>query len=373
MNRYCEGALDYLRCAYEPEDALFSFSSRLQGSEIVNDFRTAETLRYTINTFLGLREAERWGGPIDWLGDVTSGVRVFVERHEAALSTPADIGLLLALLAGTDPAHPAVDRCLARVHDALHDKVVRRLNMQDAAWMLWGCCATHDRPHAEHLAHQLFDLMLAHFVHRTSGLPRHNLQRYRANIVSFGSVAYFLRAMYEYTQRFGDQRARALFLSGVRTALAIQGPQGEWPWMVNVRTGRVIELHPVFTVHQDSMAMLFLLPARDLGVLGVERAIARSLSWNLGSNELGLPMVRHEPCFWIYRAIERDERQPRVRRYLRALRSAYGQRSLPPRRVRVNRECRSYHLGWVLFTWSQHADLPLLDAPRLGPAPVSVS
>jgi hypothetical protein len=41
---------------------------------------------------------------------------------------------------------------------------------------------------------------------------------------------------------------------------------------------------------------------------------------------------------------------PRARRYVRWLRG--DEDTKPPTRLHVNRECRSYHLGWLLYAWA---------------------
>ena len=64
--------------------------------------------------------------------------------------------------------------------------------------------------------------------------------------------------------------------------------------------------------------MLFLLPALDAGVQGVAAAVGRSLDWCFGANESGIDFYRYDP-FFAYRSIERADRSPRVRRYLRSL------------------------------------------------------
>jgi hypothetical protein len=110
-------------------------------------------------------------------------------------------------------------------------------------------------------------------------------------------------------------------------------------------------------VHQDSMAMLFLHPALDRGVPGANEAITRSLAWVFGENELGRPMFVEEP-FFAYRSIERAERAQRVRRYARSVWHRLSPHPATPnaRRVRLNDECRSYHLGWVLYVWSNRPE-----------------
>jgi len=356
VNDYCNRALDYLSLAYDRERALFSFSSTLdERGSVVNDFRIRESLRYTINTYLGLSEAERHAGAIDWLGGVADGVSRFLAQHEHALQSSADHGLLLVLLAATDPSHPAAGRSLDRIERALSGDGPIRLNMQDLAWMLWGTSSWSDNGQAAGLAERLFDLIRIHFVHAGSGLPRHSVARYRAHTVSFGSIVYFLRAIYAYAEAFDSNTARALFTTGVRRVLPIQGADGGWPWMIDVRTGVPFDLYPIFTVHQDSMAMLFLFPAEDHGIPHAPEAIERSLRWNFGHNELHARMVQTSPYPWIYRSIERSERWPRARRYLRALGSPPTVQPTRSRSIRINSECRSYHLGWVLYAWSDPA------------------
>jgi hypothetical protein len=357
---YCEAALEYLRHAYDPRRALFSYRTTLgPDGEVVNDFAHPQVHRYTINAYLGLAEAVRADGDVEWLGDLGECVRSYVWRHADALESPGDVGLLLVLLAAVAPDEPAVGRALERVEAAAEG---RGHDMQELSWMLWGACATPGA-RAEALAWRIAAVMERDYVHPATGLPRHRTARYRRNIVSYGSVVYYLRATFEYHRRTGDPRARERFERGARAALALQGPQGEWPWMIDVRSGVPFDLYPVFTVHQDSMAMLWLFPARELGLPGVDAAIDASVRWNAGANQAGESLVRDEPIPWIYRSIERPEAAPRVRRYLRGLGPAA--RAYPPRAhaVRFNRECRSYHLGWVLFAWAGRSDFPLELAP----------
>ena len=357
VDDYCSRALEYLSYAYDSRRALFSFStSEGKRGEIINDSAMPSSLRYTINTFLGLSEAERHGGQIGWLGDVGDRVGDFLSQHENSIESPGDHGLLLALLAATDRSHPAVARSFRQLERvAARSDAAGRLNMQDLAWMLWGATAWKDRLDARVLADRVFDLIRTDFVNLVSGMPRHSIRRYRAHTVSFGSIVYFLRAMYEYDKAFDSEVARELFMRCLQRVLAFQGEDGAWPWLIDTRTGVPIDLYPVFSVHQDSMAMLFLFPAKSYGVDGIDSVIERSFMWNLGENELGASLLRSEPCPLFFRSIERDAGWPRVRRYLRALgpkAQQYPDRSL---RLRLNRECRSYHLGWVLYVWSGRA------------------
>ncbi len=371
-NSYTLQALEYLSHAYDQERALFSYSSSIgEHGEVVNDFSHPMSLRYTINTYLGLREAERHGGRIGWLGyEVGAQVGRFLSLHERRIENCGDHGLLLVLLAAIEGLHPATARSLQRLElSVAREEAARRLNLQELAWMLWGLTAWPENPPARALAHRVFELIRTRFVHASSGMPRHSLKAYRAHTVSFGSVVYFLRAMHEYAESTGSREARALFTCCLERVLALQASDGAWPWMIDVRTGVPIDLYPVFSVHQDSMAMLFLFPAQRHGVAGINEAIDRSFMWNYGHNELGTSLVRSDPCAWFYRSIERDERWPRARRYLRGLGRAPHECPARSSRVRLNRECRSYHLGWVLYTWSGRPSAPLTHSPSVAIGP----
>ncbi len=359
MNDYCDAALEYLSHAFDARRALFSWCSRVdQRGEVTHDFAAPWSLRYTINSYLGLSEAERSGARIAWLGPVSSGVERFLSACEPQILNCGDHGLLLVLLAAVDPSHPAVARSQRYLEQAIaRDDAAARLDMQQLAWMLWGACAWATDEWAQALAQRIFDLVRASFVHPESGMPRHSTRRYRSHAVSFGSIVYFLRAMHEYAEAFDSGPARELFSNCLRRVLAVQGEDGAWPWMIDVRTAVPIDIYPIFTVHQDSMAMLFLFPAQRRGVPGIDAAIERSFMWNLGYNELQTPILRGQPHAWFYRSIERTERSPRARRYLRGL--GPRAREYPARspRVRLNRECRSYHPGWILYVWSAPAGM----------------
>lgn len=360
MDYYCDEALAYLSHAFDPDRALFSWTSSTNASgEPVHDFAMEHSLRYTINTYLGLSEAELHGGEIEWLGPVRTRVSDFLAACGSQIDNCGDHGLLLVLLAATDPSHAAAEHSLTRIEEAIApDDAAVHLNAQELCWMLWGTTAFAGEPRSRALAERVFDLVRHNFVHPVTGMPRHSTRRYRAHAVSFGSTVYFLRAMYEYAETFDSAEARQMFMTCLQRVLALQGDDGAWPWMIDARTAVPIDIYPIFSVHQDSMAMLFLFPAQQYGVAGVDEAIERSFRWNLGFNELKTAMLRDEPYAWFYRSIERTERWPRARRYLRGL--GPGTRKHPEHssHVRVNRECRSYHPGWVLYTWSGRADTP---------------
>ena len=348
-------AQTFLVDAVRPDDALFPYSTIVRSGEYVHDFGHPSVVRYTINSLLGLQASARNDPDELDPAQVSALTTTFLAHHFERISNPADLGLLLVLLSEGEPTVHRASELLSRVDAAAHSTAAGRLTMQEASWMLWGACAAAQAglETGAATAGAIAELILGRFVDPGSGLPRHSLRRYRGDIVSFGALTYFLRAMFEFSKLSGDTRAHNAFERGVEAIVRIQGDRGEWPWLISVRGGVPLDIYPVFAVHQDSMSMLFLLPALESG-LNVREAIAKSFAWIRGRNELSTPMIEQEP-FVAYRSIERTEGLPRARRYLRAtIGSVTGGKGelANGRGVRLNRECRSYHLGWILYVWS---------------------
>jgi hypothetical protein len=350
------GSVENLRATYRQSDGLFPYSTRLSNGRFVSDYATPGTVRYTINSLLGLAEAASAGIETVTRSEVDSMIETFLAEQLHRVDQAGDLGLLAVLASGHPSADGVAADAVARLGKTIETSG-RDLDLQSLSWTIWGgaAAARAGIDGAEQLARATADLVAEHFVDEHSGLPRHTTSRYRRRIVSFGAVAYYLRALHELERSFGDERSADAFRLGVERALSMQGPQGEWPWMIDARTGSSFDVYPVFLVHQDSMAMLFLLPAADAGVAGAPGAIRRSIAWGFGENELGTSCYRWSP-FVAMRSIERVERAPRARRYGRALAyrlrpgraAGFGKAS-----VRVNPECRSYHLGWILYVWSR--------------------
>jgi hypothetical protein len=370
MSELCACAESFLLSVYDEEEGLFPFSTRLQGGKFVNDYSHPHTVRYSINSLLGLRREAQFNPHAQVsVTEVDRMVDRFLDRQYRAIRSPADFGLLSLLLADRGPA-PELERTLHKLGEvAAEPSALRRLSLQDLSWILWGTTSAAQRKlaGAARIAHDVFSVVRNDFVDASSGLATHRRSLYRRGLVSFGSTVYFLRSSYEYSRFAGDPYAHQLFSDGVQKMIDVQGPSGEWPWLLRVRTATPIQFYPVFSVHQDSMAMLFLLPALDDGMNGVRRAVNRSFAWALGRNELGVPMLWSEPYF-AYRSVERTDMFPRLQRYLRATCNvALGQQDGPAHGtgVRLNPECRSYHLGWILYAWAGRSDVPGTEGQRL--------
>jgi hypothetical protein len=176
-----------------------------------------------------------------------------------------------------------------------------------------------------------------------------------SRLTSFASQVYPLHGLAAYVRQIEGRCPDAL-PRVARKLVAEQGPLGQWWWFYSLRSGDVIEGYPVYSVHQDAMAFMALAPLRALGLDGYDAALERGIEWMFGANELETSLVRSHPPF-ICRCVQRTGSDPdalggisranRARMILRSL--GLGAQWSAQGRLEVLEECRSYHLGWLLY------------------------
>jgi len=351
---------------YDERRAIFSHSTRLVGGAYVNDFDGDGVIRYTVNTLAGIERAARFH-TLSW--PVGEMIESFVARRWNEVLNPGDRGLLLALLASV--GHDRRDELFRTIVTESKDRArLERLNVQELCWLSLGTTAlagASGREEHRETAGWFHRLLVEHYMNRRTALPSFGRRMLRRRFTSFGGVAYALTALYEYGRAFGDSGALDLFRRAVSAVVALQGEMGEWPWFIDAERGRVLDWYQVYSVHQDAMALLFLLPACDLGVPGAVGAVEASYRWLFGANELREPMIVDDP-FFIYRSIRRVGPGERERRLVRslALAATGGAAGRAVRsRLEINTECRSYHPGWILYVWAGRTDFPEFTGLRL--------
>jgi hypothetical protein len=231
----------------------------------------------------------------------------------------------------------------------------RPVTAQALAWSILACIAPSSPLHTE--LPRLLDLALRSYVHPRTSLVRHIPVGYRRSVASFAASCYMAYAFLEVANAFRDQRARQAGLRMARALVALQAPQGQWAWFYNVPRGIVVDYYPVCSVHQHSMAPMFLLRALDLGYEEFREPLLKGFRWILRANEVGVTMVDPERRL-VWRSVERTGASGRLGRALshvwpvsRTQATLDGGRSL-----RVNFECRSYELGWGLWAFAGRAD-----------------
>lgn len=370
MRDLVRAAMAVLREMYDAEAGRFSATTLVIDGRYVNDFSTTLGLRYSVNSLLGLARASG-AGYDGW--DVEAALDLFLEQNRGLIQNAGDAGLLLWAL--TEAHHTEAEawcgRAVARVEDVMTART--ELPLQEICWMLSGLSqyATESGDtRSAGAARDLFKLLRRRYLDADSRLPLHRPAGWRTSIVSFGGIVYFLRALWDFYGLTHDQYALVLFRELTTLVIRQQGLSGEWSWLYHTPSGRAIERYQVYSVHQEAMAMLFLLPALSLDVPDAETAIRRSYRWILGDNELQKPMWRDEP-FLVYRSIRRTlplvgrastnrisgisgamDRGSNLAHAIVSVVLGTEARTAPRRSVEVNPECQSYEMGWTAYVWA---------------------
>ena len=357
MNQLLKKSSYLLENFYNEKLGLFSYSARYEKGTYQNDFSHPLAYRYTINCLAGIQRVHQVH-PEAW--DFDGLLEAFLSKQGQAVKKPSDHGFLLSVLA--DAQHDRTNAQFHEVQQLVDDrKLFLSLTLQDVCWLLSGV-TTYARKYqsdeGKALAQKAFKLIHTHYLNRNTMLPVHSLSKYRNGFVSFGGITYFLKAMAEYSQAFSDRYAETLFKEGVRLVIDFQGKQGEWAWFYNANKSRILDWYEVYSVHQAAMAMLFLLPAVDMGVVEARDAVINSYRWLFGENELNAPMITDNPYF-SYRSIRRKESYSREKRYARSVLSTLtgtSAKRIAASELEINTECRSYETGWTLYAWADRSD-----------------
>lgn len=336
---------------YRPENGLFAFRVRRRGERLLVE---GSSHRYTAIALIGLAGEEEavQASVLAGIGAREACARLVSEV--AALESLGDVALVLwaACAAGYPDRRSVVRRLFALQPDeAAHPTI-------EVAWALAALCADLDAPVGP-LRNRLARRLIAAFEPR-SGMFPHGLGGrpggFRGHVSCFADLVYPVHALARYAELFDDAEARDVALHCAREFCARQGPDGQWWWHYDRRTGDVVEQYPVYAVHQDAMAPMALLALERAAAIDLRSPIARGLGWLAHAPELGGGSLIDEGADLIWRKVAR--REPRkLSRYAQAaasrLHPAFRTPGLdilfPP--CVVDYEDRPYHLGWLLHAW----------------------
>jgi hypothetical protein len=187
---------------------------------------------------------------------------------------------------------------------------------------------------------------------------------YRAHVSCFADQTYPIQALARaHASGDGDGDPEALAASEACAAriCELQGDGGQWWWHYDARTGGVVEGYPVYSVHQHAMAPTALFDLADAGGTDFGPSIHRGLRWMTDVPELAARPEKREPLILdklgvTWRKVYRGDPKKAVRaarglgtRIAPSLRLKSLDRVYRP--VFVDRECRPYEFGWMLYAW----------------------
>jgi hypothetical protein len=355
-------ALRALPLMYDERSSLFSQKALPQGDRLVN---RGENAYYSAASMVGiLSQPEVAPETVVPVGKALDALHRACEADHGAplLSTTLwagaiagdqrSAGLVGALERSLD-VEGAESAALGQVLRGLTAGAEAFPEVRDAALDLAGRCA------GELLGrHSASSRVFRAMPKRPSGLRT----MLGSRITSFASQVYPLLGLASLYSLRGESPAPALRQTAEHLVEA-QGSLGQWWWLYAPSTATVLEGYPVYSVHQDGMAFMGLLPVEKLGEGSYREALTLGVEWLDGRNELALSLVDEQPPF-ICRNIQRVgsdadapfgiSRANFYRTVARSLRpgSVGDQTAAVPEQLEPLRECRSYHLGWLLYAYA---------------------
>ena len=349
-------ALKGLQLCWLPEHGRWSHIYHLDNRDHPNESVPHSDVFYTLNVLLGLSRVSRPPQSIH-LSDTFQRNASFLVR----LPVPK-YAFGMALWAGAELAQDVPDEIIRRIRAMLSDENNwRSFRAQDLGMILVGVVAQAklDKKKWAPIAARLFAFLIDRYS-SPSDLFYDAPFGLRRRYASFATQTYLMLACYAYGELIEHERAITIANSCARKVIAQQGPNGEWPWFFDAAAGLVVDFYEVYSVHQYGMAPAFLERAEQHGVSGARKALVKGFNWVLGQNQLAIPMLVPSLHLSIRSQVRRGELHTKNWRVLRALgNSLLGHESglINPKNIEVRRECRSYELGWILWSFGQRADL----------------
>lgn len=358
-SRLVSYALDGLRRCWLPQYGRWSHIYHLDGRASPNESVPHSDVFYTLNVLLGMSRIAEVPDDID----VPETFRRNVTQLTALPVPKYAFGM--ALWAGAELGLDIPNEVAREIRELLTDRSRwDSFRAQDLGMLLTGVVAQALAGNKEWapFADPLFGFLKQRF-RSESGLFFDAPNGLRRRFASFATQTYLSIACYHYGEFAGDASAISLARACTGKLVALQGPQGEWPWFFDAASGRVLDFYEVYSVHQYGMAPALLECAERHDVRGARDALIKGFKWVFGSNQLGRSMLVPELGLSIRSQVRRDELATKMPRMLRAVKNAcLGRTSglIDSSGVELRLECRSYELGWILWSFGRRDDLPEL-------------
>jgi hypothetical protein len=183
----------------------------------------------------------------------------------------------------------------------------------------------------------------------------------RSHVACYADQVYPIFALSRFAAKHRDSAALQAALRCARRICKVMGPEGQWWWHYDHRTGDVIEGYPVYAIHQDAMGPMALRAIEDASGESFDDYIRRGLRWLESSPELNGGSLIDEPAQMLWRKVARREPM-KATRYVQAACTKLHPRLRAPGvdvlfpAAAVDYEDRPYHWGWFLYAWAPVQD-----------------
>ena len=360
-------ALAALPRMYRPEEHLFAFRLRRKNGTMALE---GISPRYTAIALLGLAgETEETATGV--LGGQSP--REVCEGLIQRAQETDDLGeVALTLWAARVLQHPRAEAALLRLRSMRPAE--GRYPTVEVAWALSALTAQNgemtDAAEAKAIAGRLvasFRPETALFPHWPAGA---RVLSFRSHVSCFADLVYPIQALSHYYRATRCSEALEAARACARRMCELQGLDGQWWWHYDVRTGRVIERYPVYSVHQHSMAPMALFALQDACGTDHTDAIVKSLKWLTTSPEIAGSLIDTQTGV-IWRKVARREpfkvsrrAQALVSRLHPSLRVPGLDRAFRPHAI--DYESRPYEMGWILYALTREriCHMPSLAGSR---------
>ncbi len=354
-----------LRNCYMSEQSRWSYIYHLDGRPDPNQDLPARDVFYSLNVILGLASIHDF---VDHAYDLCS---LLHQNSRLLFELPVPTYAFgMALWASARLDVPLERNTYLRIKVLTEDQSGwMRFRAQDAGIILIGMAEQKGAGNCDFdaTAKELFNFIKDHFV-APSHLFYDSPRGFRRDFSSFATHTYITAALYHYGQRFFSHEALALADKATFALMRLQGPHGEWPWFYYSPKGLVVDNYETYSVHQDGMAALFLSHAEKRGLDGARHATITGFNWIFGENQLRKSMLVSNLGMIIRSIARKGELQTKRKRLTRSIMNAMIERSdhyEEPENLTLRLECRSYHLGWVLYSFGSRCDLDIItNDPR---------
>lgn len=322
------------------------------------------SLRYTLIVLIGLLRAEEHGIEHPFHAGALRS-RVLSELGSEEL-TAGDCGL--ALWAESRADGTASEEIVAALRRRLGDRgALGSVIGPELAWIVTGLVESEARGESESGQRILAAARAQLLEERRSdnGLLFHAARGPRRRFPNFATQVYGVLALSQLARLRDDAEAREAARALGDRLLALQLPDGGWPWIYDAQRGTIVEPYELYSVHQDAMAPMGMHGLTEAtGDQRYRAAAVYGLDWIWGRNDLQVEMLDREAGM-LYRSIRRRERIERAHLYRRTATSLVKPPKLKDSRktLEVNRTDRPYHLGWILEAWVGKEELAALLNP----------
>lgn len=355
-HRMVELAVKGLASMYEKDKNLFCLRISQHKNTLL---RQGLSLRYTLICLLGLHRANNLGvGSPFSISGIFKGLKSIV----SGANNIGDLGLYLWNASYISPSALSEIYLKFDLSNALECfKDARQARTEELSWFLIGLVEAY----RTETAHKLGFMDLARNTYRLllknyggSGIfchqgPKGLEGKIRKRIGTFADQVYPILAFSMFGRVFREDLALQIASHCADALCRNQGPLGQWWWHYDSRNGKVVGYYPAYSVHQDSMAPMALYALQKATGKDYAECINRGLLWVDGNNELSTPLIE-EGRGVIWRSFYTKKNV----RFVRVLTSLVfpGKLEYDSKKIRILRECRPYHLGWILYAFGQLND-----------------